>query len=935
MAGTHVRARPGTTAPSDHAASTIPFVGRADELALLCRVVEQARAGRRQVVLVQGPPGIGKSALLRRVIEIGGLPAVQASGSEDEASVPFALLDQLLRGSAGESTGVGSWLGTADPVAAGMRLLAHLSALQADRAIALVIDDLHWADTLSLQAVAFTLRRMRNDRVVTLLGYRPGTERTLPVGLERLLACEQGTIISLTGLTRSALGELAEALGARNLPRMALDRLAEITAGNPLHATALVDELDPQTLRGPEGAVLPAPKSYARTVLARLAGCPAETERLVVAASVLGTTCRLADAARLARIDHPLPAADDATQHRLLTSRSTLLGTELVFVHPLIRAAVYHDLGIARVATLHEAAAGIVEDEATRLRHRATASAGDDTELADDLSRFADRQLATGAPTSPVRAATAFQAAARVAGSRAARERYLLSALECILATGDAGSAAVLAEAVKDFEPTPRWQYLQGTLALLAGRVLEAEEMLTTGWEAIDADTDRSVAAGIAGQLATINLRRGNAAETALWAERSLWRGGARLPLGLSPQLTLPVGLATAGRYREALAVIPEVDDSPAHLGPRQLEWLVARGIVRLWRDDPQGARKDLVTTMECARRLGAFTPGLFALIYLSEAEFRLGAWDDAVVHGQLGVSMAEDADQVGTLALANGNAALPLSCRGQWDAAQQHVDACLQAVAQVPDETNVAWTHTARAFLASARGDHAMVVDSVRIIEATLHGGGDEPSIKPWRILGAESLAALGDPVAADLLLRHFERRAEAGPLPLARATASRARAVVEAAAGHKEDAERHFHLAVARGDGLAAPFERGQATLAFGGFLRRQGQRRRAAALLRTAHQIFVSLGAVPYIERAERELAGCGLTPSPRSGAAQQQLTPQEQTVAHLVAKGMRNRDVAAELVVSVKTIEYHLGNIFRKLEVASRTELAALLTRPRIP
>jgi DNA-binding CsgD family transcriptional regulator len=901
------------------------FVGRDLELALLEQAVARASAGHPQVVCVQGPAGIGKSALLEQLIERCGLPVLRVAGSEDEAAVPFAVVDQLMRHDPSATPGA-AW---GDPLAAGARLLELVGSFGSDGTVGLMVDDLHWVDGASVQAIAFMLRRLGRDRVIALFGLRED-HGPVPTGLARMFTSEQATVLTLSGLERADLHELADLLGAGDVPTRVLEQLEAMTTGNPLHATALLEELDLRAFAA--DSRLPAPRSYARLVAARLARCSPETERLVVAASVLGPRCRLTQAAELARVDRPLAAVEEAARQQLLVTHRSATGIELGFVHPLVRAAVYHDLGTARRGAFHEAAATVVDDEAARLQHRAAACPGDDDHLATELGEFAAGMLTSDTPGAVTAAATAFEAAARVGASASARDKVLLSAMECRLATGDAGAATLLAEATSGFAPSPRLGYLHGALALLAGRIDEAEGLLLLAWEAADHDTDPTVAAGIAAQLATIHLRRANADETTRWARHAHTDTPNRLTLGLSPRLVLAVGLATAGRYRDALATIPALlEDHPARLDPTELDLLVSRGIVRLWSDDTEGARRDLTTAIEVARRHGAFTASLFALFYLAEVEFRLGAWDDAIVHGQLCVSMAEDADQYGPLALAHGNAALPLACRGDWDAARAHVDAAMRAVTAMPDETNITWAHTARAVLAAARGDHATVVESAQTIAATLHRGGDEPSIKPWRVLGAEALAALGDPAGACRMLRRHEEHAEAEPLPHAAAAAARARALIESAAGRPQAAEQHFRDAVARVDVLPIPFERAQTQLAFGGFLRRQGRRRHAATLLSAANQTFLELGAAPYVDRTARELAACGLTPSPRTAEGHWQLTPQELAVAHLVARGLRNREVATELVVSVKTIEYHLANVFRKVAVTNRSQLTALLVR----
>jgi DNA-binding CsgD family transcriptional regulator/tetratricopeptide (TPR) repeat protein len=919
---------------SDAGTSAGPFFGRQREIGLVAAAIDDVAAGSPRIVLIEGAPGIGKSALIDRVLRDADLRVAYASGDEHETSLPFGVLDQLLRHAPDdlEVSPLAPDFSLPDVMAGGARLVDLLGVLQTEGPVALVVDDLQWCDPPSLHAIVFALRRLRVDQVVALLAVRSEESAHLPRGLHELVATQSGVRIPLAGLGRNELRRLAEDMGCEALPQRALARLTAHTRGNPLYARALLQELDPRALISRAGIPLPAPRAYASLVLTRLRQCSPAAVRLVGAAAVLGNRCPLSEAALLADLEGPLPALEESCSNLLLRMVDTPVGPELVFTHPLARAAVYHDLGPTRRGELHERVASSNHDERVRLSHRVAGTVGDDPDLAEELASFAARQLAAG-PAAAQAAADALQAAARVAGSQRERQGHLLQAVECLIAAGELGTATHLSEALVGSDDVPAALYIRGALALHTGRADDAEHLLGSAWGMVDGRDDPALAAGIAGQLAISHLRRANAEEVVSWSRRSLNAGLPRIPLGMSASTTLALGMITAGRYEEAAAAVPPLPDHDRDRERQPLEGRLARGIVSLWSDDPRAARSDLEDTLRTARREGMLVPALFALYHLSEVEFRLGSWDDAVAHGELAASMAEDADQFGMLASVHGNAALPFACRGAWEAAEAHVEAALTATRILPDATNVTWAHSARATLAAARGDHAAVVESAEIIASTLHGGGDQPGIKPWRVLGAEALAALGEADRADRLLRPHEERARACDLPLARAATSRARGMVELARGDPVSAERHFEIALL-GTSIA-PFERAQTELAYGAFLRRGGNRRHADSLLRTAEATFHALGAAPYLERTQRELAACGLTPARRTPDARYKLTPQEQTVAHLVTKGLRNREVAAELVVSVKTVEYHLSNIYRKLQVSSRTRLAAELTGDDVP
>jgi ATP/maltotriose-dependent transcriptional regulator MalT len=200
-----------------------------------------------------------------------------------------------------------------------------------------------------------------------------------------------------------------------------------------------------------------------------------------------------------------------------------------------------------------------------------------------------------------------------------------------------------------------------------------------------------------------------------------------------------------------------------------------------------------------------------------------------------------------------------------------------------------------------------------------------DEPGFWPWQDLLADALVSVGRIEEADgFLLPHETLAATRGRrTPIARL--ARSRGALEAAAGRTENAEAAFGKALAATEGLAAPFERARIELAAGRFLRRVGQRRRAADLLTAAQRRFAALGASPYLERCHTELAASGLSPTKRTGRDRVGLTSQELVVARLAAQGLSNRGIADQLVVSIKTIEYHLRNAFGKLGVTSRRQL----------
>jgi DNA-binding CsgD family transcriptional regulator len=344
--------------------------------------------------------------------------------------------------------------------------------------------------------------------------------------------------------------------------------------------------------------------------------------------------------------------------------------------------------------------------------------------------------------------------------------------------------------------------------------------------------------------------------------------------------------------------------------------------------DDLDGARADLAAAALAASELGVLNTAAFSFAFLARAEFLAGAWDDAVVHAERAVAINVEADLDFTRSMVVGIAALVPAARGDWAAAERAMEGALTSADGY--ERSVVAVAMSRARIGEAIGDPEAVLAALGPVRRfPFRDGVDEPGFWAWPDLYAEALVGVGRPEEADALLGPHEQRAAARGRHSSIARLARARGRVEAALGRAERAEAAFARAVEAVDKVAFPFDAARTRLAAGEFLRRSGRRRRAAELLTVAQQGFAELGAAPYAERCARELAASGLRPGPRRGRDETRLTAQELVVARRAAAGLSNRELAAELVVSVKTIEYHLRNAFAKLGVTSRRQLASRL------
>ncbi|TKK80750.1 helix-turn-helix transcriptional regulator, partial [Herbidospora galbida] len=241
---------------------------------------------------------------------------------------------------------------------------------------------------------------------------------------------------------------------------------------------------------------------------------------------------------------------------------------------------------------------------------------------------------------------------------------------------------------------------------------------------------------------------------------------------------------------------------------------------------------------------------------------------------------------------------------------------------AALGDPSNAAYAAVARASVTDAAG----AVRALAPLHRTGHRDGvDEPGLVGWREAYVEALVRTRELETAGVVLADLERLAEARDRASALVAAGRARGMLMAEMGRRVEAEAAFEGALIQAKRAAQPYETALTHLEFGAFLRRGAARRQAASHLRAARDLLAPLGAAPALARCRRELAACGAADQVRP-AGPRALTPQEHAVARLVAAGLTNRQVARELVLSVKTVEYHLGHVFVKLDIGSRAQLA---------
>lgn len=879
--------------------------------------LENARAGHARMVVVEGPAGMGKSALLRNfVASVTNASALWVEGEKGEHSLAFGVAERLFRSAKeAEKADVGS---ATDPVEAGRKLLALIVRVASAAPVIMVIDDAQWVDPESAAALVYALRRLQSEPVVSILVTRDVS--ALSEGLRRL-AADQGRAVQVAGLGIAELRQLAAVSGIEPVSRLCVERILDHTGGSPGHTRSLYEELGDHVRRCE--SPLPAPQAFCREVLDRLAPCSHPARRLVEAIAVLGVKASVAAASDVAGVEVPQRALQELEEAGLIRRVESLAYREVELTHPLVRSAIYHDLALPLRAELHLRAAGVTAAEAS-LEHRAAAAVLGDGPLCGELAAHAAAEVAAGELSD---AARHLVTAARVAPDKRAHEQLLLHALGLFQQSGEAIEVLSWTEEIATFEESCAQQLVLGQQALLDGNGAEAERRLARGATLAAADAGSRCAVGcqiLLAQICALNLRLHDAIE---WSRAAC--EGCSDPLeAAGARSALATCLGAAGRTEEGLRLLEPVGRAQ-DCAPHELAMVMSRGLLHLWSDDLYGAREDLAGLQDRARARPAFPIMLLGLAWLADVEYRLGGWAESKAHADRAVALAAECGVRWVEPFVLAAATWARAGTGDWNAARRHVDAALSTAMLNTDLGSRLLASTAAANLAWAMNDPLAVVDAVEDLDSLADDEVQEPGLYPWREVYADALVTLGRLEEAEGVLEVVEGMARRCSRLSSLARVSRIRGRIASSRRDDVAALAAFEDATALAAQVPAPFERALVDDAYGRFLRREGRRRSAAERLAAAHDTFSALGARPFASRTEIELAGCGLRPRGRAAGPQGRLTPQELSVARLVVLGLLNREVAAELVVSVKTIEFHLSNIYAKLGIQSRRQLAERL------
>jgi tetratricopeptide (TPR) repeat protein len=902
--------------------------GRDFELIQVDRLLD-GLANHPGALIITGAPGAGKSTVFEEALgraRARGIRALVARASERELPLAFAGLADLVE----------PWLphvreGLPSPQRRALdvavlaeeagayppepRMIASafrgvLSALARSAPVLVAIDDVHWLDAPTRDAVAFAFRRCQGEHV-GLLGTQRAPGLPMDLGRARLPADE----LPLGGLSLGALHRMLRTRVHAAFSRHTLHRIQQESGGNPLIALEIARALTRRGITRVGAGPLPVPDTLSGLVEERLGQLPPATVGVL----------RLVATTTEPTVERILSAGADGHDLDLAVAAGVLRCDDdvLQFSHPLLAAAVVAGTPPTERRRLHARLADLASRSEERARHLALAAGGPSPGTASELDAAAAAAEARGAPTT---AADLFELAAVLTPPDRpddARRRRLRAGRSLAQAGETRAAAVALEELIADSPPGPEradalaqlgW-YLEddfeASTRLLEQALREVGDdpvrraeihlFLSDVW-AIRGDVPR---ARHESRRALADAHRGSdtallasAVGQAFWFD---WMCGADVGEELLAR-ALELEKRTAGT---------RLRSPPSHLAGLyymsvgrfdEARTAFSRALARAESEGEEYWRADTLL------RLGVVT-GLQG--HLADAE--------ALVHEGLEIAEQLDLHQIQSALLCG--CGLVALWRGRPADARGYAHRGIQLSRRTGDQVYVLCNTALLGAVDLALGDHVSAADALQPLVGQLHAIGRRPNTQFTAADAVEALAGAGRAEEARDVLPAVEPR---GHDPIAAFLAARSRGHVAAASGDVHAATSHFEAALSLLDHTPIELERGRTLLALGAVLRRRKQRRAARRTLEDALSIFDGIGSPLWAGRARAELARVsGRAPGTR------ELTVTEQRVAELVAQGLTNREVAAELVVTVRAVESTLTKVYAKLGLRSRTQLTALL------
>ncbi len=862
-----------------------------------------------------------------RAGESGDFVVLRVRGTEAESHLPCAGLHGLLRPVADRLSALppaqaaalarALELGVVDGgLALPAAVLNLLAAL--DGPVLACVDDVHHLDAPSREALFFAARRLTGEAVVLLFGADDGT--AVP---------DDVPAFELDALDKEAAGRLADDL----VPGLTDDvraSLLEIACGNPLALGELVRSLSPEQLSGatapPE--TLPRGGRLWRAYADRLARLPGDTADLLLllAADPDLETVTLLEAAepRCA-----LTVLEPAERAGVIVRVTDVAGDRYDFREPAMRAVVYAGSSLARRRTAHRLLAGALRHDHQRLRrawHRAAAMDGPDEALADELAAAA---AAVGFQGGHPASFLAFERAAELTAHGDAKAARLAAAANRAWRAGLPRRARSLLARLHSLtiseEVRSQAELIRGSLELRSGKAGSAgDDLMSAAESLLDRDRGQAVRvfirAGEASYLAGDNVRYLDIARRAATLRRPDDPAATQLMFEYLAGTAATFG----GRHREAADPLRRVLElAPSVRTPSVLVWAGVAGL--LLGDDAQ-AQRLFGRAVETARALGAVSTVPQVLEFMIQAELWMGRYASIAASAVEGLRIAQERGRPNSAGQHLGWLALTAAVEGDEETCAIRAASAIELAGAHGLGVAGALGNWALAHLDLAAGRHA---DAAKRLRATSGSGGTGGHLVV-RVISTphfvEAAVRTGDRQAAERALRVLDGWVGSTRSPDRRALATRCHALL-AAPG---DAEEYFRAALDLHHQGFSEFETARTQLLFGSALRRNRRPGAAREHLHNALETFERFGARLWAEQARIELRGAGDAVRSSRPKTTEKLTAQQYQIARIVADGATNREVAARLFLSPRTVEHHLRNIFTKLDIRSRVELVRLMS-----
>jgi DNA-binding CsgD family transcriptional regulator len=917
------------------------LVGREEELQRAELFLEAARHTPRALV-IEGEAGAGKTTIWEAALacaQHAGSRTLSARPVESETSFAYAALGDLLRGHVDaldelparqrHALEVALLLDdegddTPDQQSVALAVLAMFTSLAETGPLVIAIDDVQWLDPASALVMGYAVRRLQDGPVGLLAAWRTAPGAPVPLDLDRAPVAERVERLPLLPLSFGAVQHLIRER-LRFLPaRPVLRRLHELSGGNPFFALELARALQAGTLQLEPGERLPV--ALDELVSARLQALSAEARRALAAAAALAQpTVGLVETVA----GDGRGGLDEAERAHVIAVRDG----RVRFTHPLLASGAYAGVDASLRRELHARAGVAVADPEERARHLALAATGPDEVVASALEAAASRADARGAPAA---AAELYERAVRLTPPEARSDvlRRTMHAAFSIFQTGDGRRArTLLDEVVSELEPGPERARALINLARVRSYddgIRAAEPLFRQALD--EAGDDNELLAAAAENLASILFRLRErleeAVEHASTAVRAATSAGASGWLGESLGAKL-MAEAALGRRAEAATTLESALAAQARCEDRRAlaQPLFQVAVVWLWWDELERAKEGFEWLLARAREMGDEGSLPYILVLAAQVECVRGDLTLAAAHADAGYELTEQTGQATVGAYLLALRALSDALGGDAEAARMRAGRALAGAEHTSGRPAEHFALTALGELELSLGRAAEASQALGPLVAFLRRERiREPGTARVVPSQVEALIALGEFEPASELLDWYSENAEQLGRPSPLAAAARCRGVLRAEQGDLENALELLDSAVELSATAPVPLEQGRALLARGAVHRRARHKRAARESLEAAEALFDGMGARAWVERTRGELARVGGRP-PSSGA----LTPTERRVADLVAEGLQTKQVAAALFVSAKTVEGHLTNIYAKLGINSRAELARVHSR----